>query len=145
MQHFRKSNRLSVPAPKAPALPTGLYPDTRYKVLPDVVKHVVRRILPQIPGTFKRGKWGYLRRFRAGSDIFGAVAETVSWHPKLALYQAELRPDDLIYFTRSDWGCQGIFCQAGYSGAAPCLAMSTEEEEEGEAEAEEEGEAEEEI
>ena len=26
-QHFGKSNRFGVPAPKAPALPTGLYPD----------------------------------------------------------------------------------------------------------------------
>ena len=52
-----------------------------------MVKHVVRRILPQIPGTFKRGKWGYLRGFRAGSDIFGAVAEVVSQLPNQAPYQ----------------------------------------------------------
>jgi len=53
---------------------------------------VVRRILPQIPGTFKRGKWGYLRGFRAGSDIFGAVAETVSRLPNQARYQTSLSP-----------------------------------------------------
>ena len=89
-------------SPKAPALPTGLYPDTRYKILPDVVKHVVKRILPQIPGTFKRGKLGYLRGFRAGSDIFGAVAETVSRLPNQARYQTSLSPDRNMHFKCSN-------------------------------------------
>ena len=87
MKNFGKSNRFGVPAPKCGALPTGLYPDTRYEILPDVVKHVVRRILTQILGTFKRGKWGYLRRNRGVSDISEKVAKLLAQLPNWALYR----------------------------------------------------------
>ena len=94
-------------APKCGALPTGLYPDTRYKVLPDVVKHVVRRILPQINRTFKRVKWGYSRRNREVSNISKRVAKSLPQLPNQAPYQLGHTQKHMPYFRPTCLRSQG--------------------------------------
>jgi hypothetical protein len=49
MQHFGKSNRFGVPAPKSSAIPNFAKPGYSVKVFSDVVKHVVKsHFRPQI-------------------------------------------------------------------------------------------------
>ena len=93
LQHFGKSNRFGVPAPKPGAIPNFAKPGYEVEDFAVVVKYVVKEILPHFRETFKSGDWGKLGRNRGVRNISDSRTGLVFRLPNQARYQTSLSPD----------------------------------------------------